>query len=85
MHWAITHSDDGRLFGAISIHVEKGQRLAEIGYWIGKPFWNRGYATEATRAAIAYGFEHLGSNRIQARHMTKNPASGRVMQKETER
>jgi RimJ/RimL family protein N-acetyltransferase len=52
---------------------------AELGYWIGVPFWNRGYCTEATRALVDLGFRSLGLHRIQARHLTRNPASGRVM------
>ena len=57
------------------------EKMAEIGYWIGKPYWSQGYCTEAAREVVRYGFEVLNLNRIQARHMTKNPASGRVMEK----
>lgn len=79
--FAITKQDTGELVGAIGIHLDSANHAAEFGYWIGKPFWNRGYATEASKAVIGFGFEKLGLNRIYARHMTKNPASGRVMQK----
>jgi ribosomal-protein-alanine N-acetyltransferase len=79
--FAIVRIEDRQLVGAVGIDVHKEQRSAEIGYWIGTPFWNRGYATEAAQAVIAYGFDGLALNRIQARHMTKNPASGRVMEK----
>ncbi|MFU8772395.1 MAG: GNAT family N-acetyltransferase [Anaerolineales bacterium] len=48
---------------------------------MGKPYWKQGYCTEAAKEVIRYSFEQLGLNRVQARHMTKNPASGRVMQK----
>jgi RimJ/RimL family protein N-acetyltransferase len=72
--------DDGRLVGAMGL-VFKGDGIAEIGYWIGVPFWNRGYATEAAEAVIRYGFEDLGLHKIFACHYTRNPASGRVMQK----
>lgn len=78
---AITRSADGQLIGAIGLHIIEPDRLAEIGYWIGKPYWNQGYATQAAQALIEYGFDHFDLNRIQARHMTKNPASGRVMEK----
>ena len=54
---------------------------AEAGYWIGRPFWSRGYATEALRAVLAYGFEGLELHRIHAHHFARNSASGRVMQK----
>ena len=56
-------------------------RRAELGYWIGVPWWNRGYATEAGRALLDFGFGTLGLHRIMAHHMMRNPASGRVMQK----
>ena len=55
--------------------------MAEIGYWIGKPHWGKGYCTEAVTALVQYGFDSLGFERIFATHFRKNPASGRVMQK----
>lgn len=79
--WAIAHKEDGVLLGAISLSIDKTNRLAELGYWVGKPYWGRGYCTEAAKEALRYAFEALSLNRVQARHMTKNPASGRVMQK----
>ena len=79
--FAIVRREDGRLVGAIDIRPNSRHKKAEIGYWIGKPYWGRGYATEAARAIIRYGFETLGLNRIYALHFTGNPASGRVMQK----
>ena len=54
---------------------------AELGYWMGVPYWNHGYCSEAARALVAYGFEQMGLHRIYAHHFTRNPASGRVMQK----
>lgn len=72
---------DELLLGAVGMEFNLQSRSAEIGYWIGVPYWNKGYTTEAARALVAYGFDMLGLNRIQARHMTNNPASGRVMQK----
>jgi [ribosomal protein S5]-alanine N-acetyltransferase len=44
-------------------------------------WWGQGYATEAAKALLRHGFEALGLNRIYAHHMTKNPASGRVLEK----
>jgi RimJ/RimL family protein N-acetyltransferase len=43
--------------------------------------WGKGYATEAGRAAVRFGFEHLGLNKIWSCHMVRNPASGRVLAK----
>jgi RimJ/RimL family protein N-acetyltransferase len=67
------------LIGAMGIHISQSHNRAELGYWIGVPYWNQGYCTEAARAVLRYGFETLGLNRIQARHLARNPASGRVM------
>jgi RimJ/RimL family protein N-acetyltransferase len=79
---AITQRDSGHLVGAISLmDIRRDHQRGEIGYWIGKPYWNRGYATEATRALIRFGFQELDLNRIQATHLPQNPASGRVMEK----
>lgn len=77
---AIIEPDAG-LVGAISLRIELPQRRAELGYWIGVPFWGQGYATEAARAVIAWGFTKLSLQRIYAHHMVRNPASGRVMAK----
>ena len=67
--------------GAIGLSLVPTHARAELGYWIGFPHWGRGYATEAARVLLLYGFTTLGLNRIQARHFVRNPASGRVMQK----
>jgi [ribosomal protein S5]-alanine N-acetyltransferase len=81
MTFAITRKPDGVLLGAISlIDISKGHQ-AEIGYWVGKPYWSQGYCTEAASAVLRYGFSVLGLIRIHARYLTRNPASGRVMQK----
>jgi RimJ/RimL family protein N-acetyltransferase len=78
---AITLRDDGALIGAIGLTPDSRLETAELGYWIGVPYWGRGYATEAVRAIIPYGFAELGLHRIQAQHFTGNPASGRVMER----
>ncbi|MEK7239824.1 MAG: GNAT family N-acetyltransferase [Gemmatimonadota bacterium] len=77
---AITEAEAG-LIGAISLRIELAHRRAELGYWIGVPYWGLGYATEAARAMVAFGFEKLSLHRIYAHHFTRNPASGRVMSK----
>ena len=65
--------------GAIGLHVEHFHQRAEIGYWLGVPYWGKGYATEAAKAVIGYAFETLGVQRVFAFHFTRNPASGRVL------
>lgn len=79
--WALTLRDNQALCGAINLLIDTAHHNAEIGYWIGLPFWNRGYATEATKVALNYGFATLHLHRIYASHLGRNPASGRVMQK----
>ena len=53
----------------------------EIGYWIAKPFWRKGLATEAGQGLIDFARQKLGANRIIAGHFEDNPASGRVLEK----
>ncbi|HQR17204.1 MAG TPA: GNAT family N-acetyltransferase [Gemmatimonadales bacterium] len=78
---AVTLREDGALVGAVGLALVMADRRAELGYWIGVPWWNRGFATEASRALLDFGFGTLGLHRIMARHMARNEASGRVMQK----
>jgi ribosomal-protein-alanine N-acetyltransferase len=78
---AITLQKDGRLCGGIGLHPEMEHSRAELGYWIGVPYWGNGYATEAARAVVRYGFEQLKMNRIFASHFTGNLASQNVLRK----
>lgn len=78
---AMTLPPADHLIGAIGLQISQEHRRAELGYWVGKPYWNNGYCTEAAEAMLRYGFDVLGLDRIFAHHFTRNPASGRVMQK----
>lgn len=69
------------LIGATGLMIKMSMDHAELGYWMGVDFWNRGYCTEAARAIVDWGFRECSLHRIFAHHMTKNPASGRVMEK----
>lgn len=80
--FAITLKANGALVGAIGLSgISQEHQRAEIGYWIGVPYWRRGYSTEAARAVVQYGFEALALERIFGHHFARNPTSGRVMQK----
>lgn len=70
---------ENKLIGGVSLTVEQRFLRAEAGYWIAEPFWNNGFATEATSAIISFGFEKLGLNKITSSHFEINPASGKVM------
>jgi len=63
------------------VAINRKHSNGELGYWIGKPFWGKGYCTEAARALIVVCFETLELNRVHAHHVDGNPASGRVMEK----
>lgn len=78
--YAITLKATGRLVGAIGLTLTEPHERAELGYWVGVPFWNQGYASEAAQVVIDSGFRILGLVRIQAHHMAHNLASGRVME-----
>ena len=79
--FALTLRQTQQLVGAIGLVINRPNGRAELGYWVGIPFWNQGYATEAAREILRFGFEELDLNRIFAQHLTRNPASGRVMEK----
>jgi RimJ/RimL family protein N-acetyltransferase len=71
----------GELAGAVGLELDQDNRQAELGYWIGKPYWGHGLATEAAGEILRYGFEELRLNRIHAHHFAPNAASGRVLEK----
>jgi [ribosomal protein S5]-alanine N-acetyltransferase len=81
VHFAITVRESSPLVGSIGLQIHPIHSYAEMGYWVGVPYWGNGYCTEAVGAVIKYGFEDKGLNRIYAVHFKRNPASGRVMQK----
>lgn len=58
-----------------------GEMDAELGYWIGKPYWNRGLCTEALRAMVDHCFNTVGYETLWSDYFVDNPASGRVMEK----
>lgn len=81
VNFAIVRQEDNQLVGSIGLKISQKHSHGELGYWIGKDYWNHGYCTEAAVAVIQYGFEVLSLHRIHAYHFLRNPASGRVMQK----
>ena len=85
-HFAITLAESTAFIGTVTLHMDFGPSAittvsteAELSYWIGKPYWNQGYASEAAKAVIRHGFTELSLDRIYAAHFTRNPASGRVL------
>ena len=80
--WTIALKDTDISIGQIAFYsIDSDNLRADIEYCIGKGFWGNGYATEALRAVIDFGFGKIGLNRIQGYHTNKNPESGSVMKK----
>lgn len=73
----------GEAIGGIGYHLQEDvhRRSAEIGYWLGEPFWGKGIATQAVRALTAHAFRTHDLARIYASVFEWNPASARVLEK----
>ncbi len=71
-----------RIVGGIGIHrqAEGTETRLDLGYWIARPYWGLGFATEAGRAVMALA-RTIGLPRLSARHFVDNPASGNVLRK----
>jgi [ribosomal protein S5]-alanine N-acetyltransferase len=80
-NFAVTLRKGGALVGTVGLSLHLQHARAELGYWIGREHWGHGYATEAAAALLRFGFDELRLQRVYAFHLSRNPASGRVMQK----
>lgn len=76
---AMTLPDDG-VIGCISLRLVP-MDVWEIGYWLGKPWWGRGYASEAAAALMTWAEGELALSRFASGHFADNPASGRILTK----
>jgi 8-oxo-dGTP diphosphatase len=79
--FAIERRADRAFIGAIGLGFDMAANAAEAGYWIGMPYWGRGYATEALRGLLRLAFGRLGLARVMASAMVDNHASMRVQEK----
>ena len=85
--YALCEKEDGRAIGAIALklngHTDMTERddECELGYWLGKPFWGRGYMPEAAKEIIRHGFEELGMTTIWCGYYDGNEKSKRVQEK----
>jgi len=79
-NWAMV--SQGRVIGGVVLLMDFSNRSAEVGYSVGRKYWNRGLATEAVHAVIAVAFStHEDLNRVWARTDPDNLASQRVLEK----
>ncbi len=81
-NWAMQIKDTNELIGSIGLfYVDDFHHSCELGYCIGKKYWNKGYTTEASKAIIDYCFNRVGFNRITGCCFVGNVASRRVLEK----
>jgi RimJ/RimL family protein N-acetyltransferase len=79
--WSIASADLGTFLGVVGLSPEPRPNVAEIGYWLGRPYWGKGFATEAGQAVVDTAFRALGFDLLTSGYFVDNPASGRVLQK----
>ena len=80
--FAIEQKAEGRFIGLIEVRdIDREHLQGELSFWMAVGTWGRGYMSEVVQAVVRYGFKDLGLNRLYAHHMSRNPASGRVLEK----
>ena len=79
--YAIILTETSKCIGCISLDLHPHHEKADVGYVLNRSYWNKGYMTEALASIIAFCFEVLQLNRVEASHYVGNEASGRVMEK----
>lgn len=78
--WSIDSRDRGEFIGRIAIRKELAEGEWSIGFWIHPTIQGHGYATEAARAIVEFGFQQLDAVTISAAHATWNEASRKVLE-----
>ena len=80
--FAIEAIANDKFCGVVALRdIDREHEQAELSFWLARSAWNQGYMSEVVTATLRYGFETLGLNRLYAHHMVRNPASGRVLEK----
>ena len=80
--WALEHKADGRLVGRCGfVRFRPAHRNAELGFALSRPYWRQGYMGEAVTAVLAYGFDRLGLERVEAICLAENTASYRLLER----
>lgn len=81
LFYAIDNKEGCELVGSTGIDIDILQSRADIGYWIGREYWNRGYATEAAARLLGYVFTVMRLHKVVSHHFARNLISGRVLEK----
>ncbi len=80
--FVIERKEDEKFLGILELRkINREHLLAEMSFWLIPQVWGRGYMSEVVQIAVKYAFEDLGMNRLYAYHMLRNPATGRVLEK----
>lgn len=85
--WAVVLRETQAIVGCVGYHTTEHSTIpieadsAEVGYWMGRPYWNLGLCTEALRLVIRHCFREKGYAALWGNHFMDNPASGRVLEK----
>ena len=79
--FAVVRKSNDTLVGYCDVEVQRHHKRGEIAYWIGRPYWWQGYATEAAKRVVRFAFEDLGLNRVFAYVLKRNTASAGVLTK----
>lgn len=77
--FAILDLESAVLLGCCRLTLADGRY--KMGYWLGKPYWNRGYASEAAKRLVCFAFHDLKADSLWASWFADNPASGRILEK----
>ena len=77
--FSLVLKERSELIGEIALHITRPNQDGEIAYWVGEPFWNNGYTTEAIGRILDFGFEQLSLHTIMASCYLDNIASQRVL------
>ena len=72
---------EGQVVGRVALEIDRANVTGALGYGVARPFWGRGIASEAARAAVDYGFTVFGLAKVWARADPRNGASVRVLEK----
>jgi len=80
--YIIEQQEEGRFCGLVEVRdIDREHSQGELSFWLTVEAWGKGYMSDALQEVVRYVFEYLDLNRLYAYHMTRNPATGRVLEK----
>lgn len=79
--YAIIEKETNQLIGIINLKIHPTYQRGELGYWVAKKYWGKGYGTEAAKSLLQYGFEVMKLHKIFAQAFSSNVGSYKIMEK----